>query len=288
MVRNEIAIDGVPYRWEIQHLQREYFFSYRDELHSHEEFHFILMSQGECFLRLDGGRRVHCPENSLLLINPCHRHSFLPGAQGVEHSCLIASLQTGEGSPYLRGIQTLFGGNGCEPYVLAQLSEREAMEFSQHLLRGIALRKMGDEFCMSLVLSSLVETAMRMLFREEFGYESWSERREMIAARVRSIINQKLASPDLSVEHIARQMQLHPNYLNEVFKSVESCSIGEYILRIRFCCACEMLSTNRRIKEIAESCGFSDAAYFARAFRRRFGCQPREFRRLAPGNAGHY
>ena len=35
---------------------------------------------------------------------------------------------------------------------------------------------------------------------------------------------------------------------------------------------------NAMVKEIANDCGFSDANYMIRLFKRRFGCTPKDFR----------
>lgn len=73
--------------------------------------------------------------------------------------------------------------------------------------------------------------------------------------------------------------------------AVRSVDISEYILaqniqftawvsdlRLRHC-ASELLHTDRKISEIAESCGYSDLPTFTRAFKRQFGVAPSEYRK---------
>ena len=44
-----------------------------------------------------------------------------------------------------------------------------------------------------------------------------------------------------------------------------------------------LLSTDRPVGEIAGLCGFDDASYFAKLFRRHMGCSPRRYRAVARG-----
>jgi len=44
-------------------------------------------------------------------------------------------------------------------------------------------------------------------------------------------------------------------------------------------CASELLHSDRKISEIAESCGYNDLPTFTRAFKRQFGMAPSEYRK---------
>ena len=52
-----------------------------------------------------------------------------------------------------------------------------------------------------------------------------------------------------------------------------------------------LLSTGRRVADIAAQCGFQDASYFTRTFREHRGCSPAEYRRnrglAAPETSPH-
>jgi len=70
--------------------------------------------------------------------------------------------------------------------------------------------------------------------------------------------------------------------LNRAFHAVMGCSPVEHIIRVRLSRAAELLrQPGLRITEAAFACGFSDANYFTRQFRRRMGLSPRAWRRLA-------
>jgi AraC family transcriptional regulator len=69
--------------------------------------------------------------------------------------------------------------------------------------------------------------------------------------------------------------------LTRGFRASRGCSIGEHVALIRVEHARRLLATDRSIKSIAYSLGFSSPSAFAFAFRRATGETPREFRQRA-------
>ena len=66
----------------------------------------------------------------------------------------------------------------------------------------------------------------------------------------------------------------------------------QYVKQLRIQKAAELLlSTGRRVADIAAQCGFQDASYFTRTFREHRGCSPAEYRRnrglAAPETSPH-
>ena len=55
-------------------------------------------------------------------------------------------------------------------------------------------------------------------------------------------------------------------------------NFSEYLARYRISKAIEMIrTTDRKLPEIAEICGFSEYKYFRNVFARYVGCTPKEF-----------
>lgn len=79
----------------------------------------------------------------------------------------------------------------------------------------------------------------------------------------------------LSRRDVARFLNLHPNHISRLFTQFGGGSFHEYVLEARLARAGELLrNPSLNIGEIADSCGFSDANYFIRCFRQRFGKSP--------------
>jgi AraC-like DNA-binding protein len=79
----------------------------------------------------------------------------------------------------------------------------------------------------------------------------------------------------LSRRDVAQFLNLHPNHISRLFAQFGGESFHHYILQARLDRACELLKNpTLNIGEIANSCGFSDANYFIRCFRKKYGQPP--------------
>ncbi len=93
------------------------------------------------------------------------------------------------------------------------------------------------------------------------------------------LIQHNVQEEDLSVETLAAELQCSPNYLSKLFRKKVGERLVERINRLRVQHAIDALSRTRlSVKVIAAACGFSDANYFARVFRRATGRSPLQYR----------
>jgi AraC-like DNA-binding protein len=79
---------------------------------------------------------------------------------------------------------------------------------------------------------------------------------------------------------VAKAIGYHPYYLGAVFKSNLGITLGEYINRVRFERAEELLTyTDDAVYSIAEACGFRTPEHFSKKFKSRFGISPNKWRK---------
>ena len=84
----------------------------------------------------------------------------------------------------------------------------------------------------------------------------------------------------LSVDRIARGVGVSASGLQRLFRASEGLSVFEYVRQKRLERAHLLLKTNEvTIQEASDIAGYSNAANFATAFRRRFGVSPKEVAR---------
>ena len=84
----------------------------------------------------------------------------------------------------------------------------------------------------------------------------------------------------LTLDSVARQFSVNKNYLSTRFHKEVGATVTEYINRIRVQRSLKLLSaSSASMQEIAEQCGFSDANYFSRTFRKIHGQTPMEYRK---------
>ena len=84
---------------------------------------------------------------------------------------------------------------------------------------------------------------------------------------------------DLSLAALGSRAKLSPAHLQRVFKAAIGATPKAYVTRLRveraaFC----LLAHESPVGEIAANCGFQNPETFIRAFRRRYGTSPREYR----------
>ena len=110
-------------------------------------------------------------------------------------------------------------------------------------------------------------------------------RRDDVAARrgdrIRAFAAEHLCDPGLSVDTIASSFGVAASTIHRSF-SDQACSLNVWIWNERINRARADLGDpamrGRTITEIAFAWGFNDSGHFSRAFRRRFGCRPRDIR----------
>lgn len=84
---------------------------------------------------------------------------------------------------------------------------------------------------------------------------------------------------DISMELLCERYHTNHTTLLKEFRLLTGMTVGQYILKYKLDLAKEaLLFTSLNIDEIAQKCGFKQAAYFSRIFRRETGVPPGKFR----------
>ncbi|MEV5026299.1 response regulator transcription factor [Paenibacillus sp. LPE1-1-1.1] len=85
---------------------------------------------------------------------------------------------------------------------------------------------------------------------------------------------------NISLTSIADVFQLHPAYLNRVFKRTFQISIPDYLIKLRMDEACRFMREHPfvLIKDIAEHVGYLDPYYFSKVFKQHTGSSPTDYK----------
>ncbi|MCT4638053.1 MAG: AraC family transcriptional regulator [Bacteroidales bacterium] len=85
-----------------------------------------------------------------------------------------------------------------------------------------------------------------------------------------------------SIVALSRHVGVNENKLKYGFKEVYNQTVYGYLFDYKMDLAGKLLlDTNKPILEIAFECGYTDASHFTKAFKRKYGISPREFRNRA-------
>jgi len=100
--------------------------------------------------------------------------------------------------------------------------------------------------------------------------------------RVRYFVEDHLTEPGLDASLAAAAVHISTRYVHRLFEASGE-TFGQYVLRRRLEESARRLRDpahdSRSVTEIAFDCGFTDASYFGRMFRARYGRTPGDFRR---------
>ena len=84
---------------------------------------------------------------------------------------------------------------------------------------------------------------------------------------------------DISLNRVAKEVNISPNYLSAVFSQEMGTTFVEYLTAKRMEKARELLRTSDlRSGEIALAVGYKDSHYFSFLFKKTQGCTPRDYR----------
>ena len=101
------------------------------------------------------------------------------------------------------------------------------------------------------------------------------------ASKVRRYVDEHLLDASLSVQAIAWNLDITPQYLSSTFKKETGMRVIEYITRQRVDYICHMLVTTKQsISSIIAGAGYADASSFSKKFKQLMGMTPGEYRKL--------
>lgn len=92
-------------------------------------------------------------------------------------------------------------------------------------------------------------------------------------------IDQSFTDEELSLNKVAKKINISPNYLSAVFSQEMGLTFVEYVTAKRMEKAKELLRQgDRRSGEVAAEVGYRDPHYFSFLFKKTQGCTPRDYR----------
>ena len=153
------------------------------------------------------------------------------------------------------------GREALVPMEAADVIVSQYMEKMSHLSEGKA--------------DFLLKECAKLMERQERMEENAGSQ----ANAAQQYVLEHYADTSLGVETLAAKMGLSAGYLGRIFAQDMGISLQEFIIQERIHEAKRLLrETQETISVIAGRCGFSDANYFSKVFRKRCGSSPKEFR----------
>lgn len=116
----------------------------------------------------------------------------------------------------------------------------------------------------------------RNMTRKEDAHEEYSVH---VAFLMRQV--ELSYAEDLSLKTLSQKLDLHPNYLGQLFQQEVGVSFSDYVNHYRIEKATQLLlHTDQKTADIAADVGYLDTSYFYRQFKKYAGVSPTELRNM--------
>lgn len=107
-----------------------------------------------------------------------------------------------------------------------------------------------------------------------------SDKATKIIQKVQRYLQQNYMMYDLSLDKVSSILQINSSYLSSLFKKCTGVNFIDYVADLKVNAAKELLKDPlRSASEIAHMVGYESGSYFTRAFKKRTGFTPTEYRR---------
>ncbi len=244
--------------------------------HYHDGHELIYIVSGEVELSVSG-RIFNAKSGSLLVFSRFEEHSVRVLSSEYRRYTLLISSEISRGSENYALFSILVNrSQGFEHIVdCGESCERIRTLFSDIYGEFNSSLPMYQKVCDSALMILLAEIYRIAPQRFFVGENKNSE-------MVRRIQNkfERDCSADVTIASLASEFHVSPSHLAHVFKSITGYSPIDYLISCRLSAAKTLLAESEKsIKEIVDTCGFSDESNFSRTFKSKTGMTPSEFRR---------
>ena len=159
------------------------------------------------------------------------------------------------------------------------------MERNHRIIQVISNHRLTDYDVIGIIknMPTLSQLRIRFLgcFKRYFSILTQDESQEekRLLRHAREIIEKNCLN-GITLNDVANELHLSPNYFSTLFKNETGITFREYALNCRMERAKEMLlNWEKSIAEIGFLLGYEDISHFNRAFKNTIGCTPSQFRR---------
>jgi signal transduction histidine kinase/AraC-like DNA-binding protein len=179
---------------------------------------------------------------------------MLPGVNGIE---------------FVKQLRSMDGGQKTPVIVATAISDDQVR---------IDIKNSGSQEFLSKPFSiELLESTIHSLVRKNENVSSDSS--QELKYKISAIIEKNFADPNFGTGELAQLIGMSRVQLYRKTKDLFKDSIGAVINSTRLSKAFDLIQTTElNISEIADQCGFSNASYFSKSIKMRYGFTPQQLR----------
>ncbi len=240
----------------------EHYRTYEVQWHKHDYWELVYCTGGQGTFDFENGTTIQYKAGDVVAIPPHERHS------NVSHQGFTNIHLTMEDPvfPY-RGVFRVSDEDGSLRHAFFQAKYYYLSDINK---REVVLSALGE-----LIASYII------VYRSKNEFSAPVE-------QIRTLILRHYAHPDFALDEAVREMPFHYDYLRKLFKKEMGITPLEYMTSLRMKKAENLLSAmwsrEYSVSEVAQMCGYEDALYFSRVFKKNYGCSPSNFTKKSVRN----
>ncbi len=245
--------------------------TYNVSFHWHDEIEIIYLEYGEINIRCTE-KEYHLMPGDFYIINSNELHQISGKTPSLHHAIIF------------------------HPHFLDfSIFDKAEENFIHPITSGTAgfIPKIHQDRCYSHFLKRLVETSSKQYLsikillyalidqlyqKDQITVEKYTETQENLKKIISYI--QKNYNEPLTLNQIAQQIMITPNYLCKYFKKKMGITVFQYIQQYRINQSIDLLlQSDLPIINIAMQCGFDNLSYYIRTFKKQTGITPKQYRK---------
>lgn len=184
---------------------------------------------------------------------------------------IAASFKTGEYRvSYCRN--TLFGIVSTVRKTLNEIGYNDVELFGTDILEEYKRIENVDSFRMWI--GDVVRHAIRCINEKRSNLD------KEIEIRIKTIIEENIYK-DISLELVADELNIRPDTLSKMFKTVTNLNFTDYVRNLKLHNATRLLEEGKMsVQEISNKLGYNATHYFIRIFKEKYGCTPKQYQKI--------
>ena len=230
--------------------------TYNVHWHDHDAWELVYCTGGEGVFKFENGDQMPYKAGEAVAIPPNVRHAN-------DSSFGFTNLHLTMDAPSFPYREAFRVSDDSEGHLKSAFREAKFYYISDMKRKELILSALGELICGYMVV-----------------YHTNNEFSQPVE-QLRSVIIDHYAEPDFSLEDAISALPFHYDYVRKLFKKEMGMTPLEYQTALRMRKAEIMLSSmwtkDYSVSEIAGLCGFDNALYFSRVFRKHLGMSPTQY-----------
>lgn len=244
--------------------------NYKRSKHWHRSIEIFLVLKGRLIFMIND-TRLPLQAADFVIVNPNEIHSI---DAPEPNRTIVMQIP----------IRFLSGYTKEDDYVIFSKQSDEDNQKLVQLIARMFRTYQEKEFAYELKVNSLFYEVLYLLITRfmHLEHDPYMLQRKRNLDKLAKITSYMKANynQDITLEGVAERFSFSPSYLSRMFKRYADVSYKTYLLNLRTEYGLrEMMNTDHSLNDVAQNNGFPNSRAFAKAFSKRYGCLPSEYRK---------